>query len=913
MFFRLPDHKSGPGDSKVPQHPHLSWVHERHLLFGLEQKALPNAVDLKAPRVGRFFSYNAHEKTAENTFGLVSIPLAMFPASPLITFVPPYPGLPSLQSNTPNAAAACYIDGSRGAFDERRYPQLYNPRRPWIVLHDLLQSLSWDPAYCEVFNPTEYFIWNQPGNPSAGGRFVLSRLDTLFSKREEVESEFAARIGQLEPTTSIFSDVESARASFDMPFYDPLDWADLIKWSTWGEGREALSNTLQYVSEVKTLNRWLALIANVGTQPDTAEIPPPNSRYMGTWAPTITRSEDWQWLLRCAVPVYIVTRIPKTHIPVNLLPGNPDGDERYRINSFDADHSFDLYWLIRHPRSPMEVPDTLLECGASCMPSSLLPVYGPNLPPNAKSNSSLLTWLSPIYRDPRIQRLEMSCLDSQDSQAKERLVLDTLFPFCPPQYRVLKADTDRHPLLDVLGSQSAKDNRITRYEEVYDAELDCYYPKRLGRKTNATKSLMETVTYRWIFANQKVEILSDYPFPGRDPSLGRIIDAEDNFDALEEPSLEPRRYYYTDLSTNKPTKYAFTWEPYENLADVPQLPTQCCDRHQPRDQPSAPDTTELLQSHDHYAWVFDDPVHDAFQEHRRLRGYQGAWVFERQPSLATFTRYEKELAKMEERHASELASYRWQGQYVVLMEKAHGNLGDRSDVELQDLATKMASQAETLRTQRELLDCYNRRKLFKAARGDDKLCPEAIAWHIEGGDSRAICYPIRISGLHGDVTSDHVFQVLYRLLRIHSHEVVIFSSYLEVDTTRTVEFGMRFCEDTLYIRALLHGVKADGRFLDVQFLSSMSGKVHAVKCPPEIPENETRPLLDRLVRIVALLAQLGLTPELTTDAYRLERNLTSVVLQTGIATEQEIWELKSTERSPLQRGKPDSSNDIPSY
>jgi hypothetical protein len=93
----------------------------------------------------------------------------------------------------------------------------------------------------------------------------------------------------------------------------------------------------------------------------------------------------------------------------------------------------------------------------------------------------------------------------------------------------------------------------------------------------------------------------------------------------------------------------------------------------------------------------------------------------------------------------------------------------------------------------------------------------------------------------------------------------------------------------------------------------MSGKVHAVKCPPEIPENETHPLLDRLVRIVALLAQLGLTPELTTDAYRLERNLMSVVLQTGIATEQEIWELKSTERSPLQRGKPDSSNDISSY
>jgi hypothetical protein len=741
---------------------------------------------------------------------------------------------------------------------------------------------------------------------------VLNRLDALFSKREEVESEFATRISQLKPT-SVFSDVSSARASFDLPFYDPLDWTDVIKWSTWGEGREALSNTLQYVSEIKTLNRWLTLIANVGTQSDTAEILPPNSQYMGTWAPTITRSEDWQWLLRCSVPVYVITRIPKSHIPVNLLPGNPDGDERYRLNSFDADHSFDLYWLIRHPRSPVEVPDTLLECGASYMPSDLLPVYGPTLPPNAKSNSSLLTWLSPIYRDPRIQRFETSCLDSQANQAKERVMLDTLFPFCPPHYRVLKADTDRHPLLDVLGSQSAKDNKITRYEEVYDAELDCYYPRRLGRKTSATKSLLETVLYRWVFADQKVEILSDYPFPGRDPLFGRIIDAEDEYDALENPSLEPRRYYYGNLSTNKPAKYAFTWEPYEDLADMPQLPTQCCDRHRLRDQPSALDTTVPFQSRDHYVRFFDDPVHDAFQEHQRLRGHPGDSMFERLTNLATFTRYEEELARMKGRDARELESLRWRGEYVVLMEKAHGGLGNRSDAELRDLATKIASQAETLQTQRKLLDRYNGRKLFKAARGDNKVCPEAIAWHIEGGDSHAICYPIRISGLHGDVTSDHVFHILHRLLRIHYHEVVIFSSYLEVDTTRTVELGMRFCEDALYIRGLLHGVKADGRFLDIQFLSSMSGKVHAVKCPPKIPENETRDLLERLARIVALLATPGLTSELTTDAYRLERNLTSIIMEMGIATNQELWELKSTERSPLQRGKPNSSGSISSY
>jgi hypothetical protein len=128
-----------------------------------------------------------------------------------------------------------------------------------------------------------------------------------------------------------------------------------------------------------------------------------------------------------------------------------------------------------------------------------------------------------------------------------------------------------------------------------------------------------------------------------------------------------------------------------------------------------------------------------------------------------------------------------------------------------------------------------------------------------------------------------------------------------------VEFGMRFCEDALYIRGLLHTVKADGRFIDVQFLSSMSGKIHAVKCPPTIPENETRDPMERLARVVALLATPGLTSELTTDAYRLERNLTAFILQSGIASDGEIWELKSTERSPLQPGKRNYSNDISSY
>jgi hypothetical protein len=124
---------------------------------------------------------------------------------------------------------------------------------------------------------------------------------------------------------------------------------------------------------------------------------------------------------------------------------------------------------------------------------------------------------------------------------------------------------------------------------------------------------------------------------------------------------------------------------------------------------------------------------------------------------------------------------------------------------------------------------------------------------------------------------------------------------------------MRFYEDALYICGLLHRVKADGRFLNIQFLSSMSGKVHAVKCPPKIPENETRDLLEHLTRIVALLATPGLTSELTTDAYRLERNLMSIIMEMGIATNQELWELKSTERSPLQRGKPNSLGSISSY
>jgi hypothetical protein len=821
----------------------------------------------------------------------------MYPVSPSISFVPPCPGVPHDDYDTPNASASTYTDGGLGAFDPRRVPQYFSSDRPWLGFHDNRTTGEWDEEMCESFTPTFFFKFHEPGDPCKGGEWMRRRVALVFSHREIYEQETVRLMAEAAKRgwpTHWFTD------SYEMPYYDPLEWSDVLNWRTWIDGRDKFGYTLRYTAELKAFNRWFTSVCDRATGRSPDEFVPPNQDLMGVWASTISKPEDWLMLRDGQVPIYVITRIPDSHpLMAHLVPGNPDGDERYRGNDFDANHGFPIYWLSRHASELPTIPDLGLQCRPEYIPSSLLPV-APVETPRTHSNSSLYNWHSAVYLDDRVKRITVESLNSLQQQTENRRMLDEIFPVTCSKFRTLRADTDRHPLLDIIGSKSGRDGKLTRYEEEYDPDLDCYYPKRLGRNTPATKFRLETVTYRWPYREDNIEIISDYPFPGRSLSFGRILGDDEDDDGNDTPVVTPpRKYFNVQSSTGLPTSLAFTWEPYIG-SGTDSLTAD--DSMTVRMRAKAPRLSRPLSSIINQIYVYDDPVYDAVQK-KKQREESSVNITDQRPPHDLFNDYASQLVAIERQQDADHELVEWRCRYVVWKESEENNDTPMTTEEVELRAKQLQRTVKQLEMQRERLRGQIMRRLFKPFKGDAVISERAVPWLITGGRSTDICYPIRIGGIHGDASDESIFTMLNHVLDILSHEVVIFSSYREVDTSSTVELGMRYCEDALHIRAYLHGVEVDDRLLEVQFLHAMSGQVQALAYPLNPTAEERRTPLERLIRAVSLNSFPGLAPQLATAAYHLERDLSSEMIEKGQITSTELAQVKSTHRKPMQNGK----------
>jgi len=902
--FRLPD-ASKDLTTSTPQLPHLSWIHQRYLLFGINHSAVPPDLDLSTPRAGRAIKYVVRQATGHGNSSPVSLNVAMFAADHSISFIPPYPGLAHDDANTPNTAASCYVDGTQGAFDFRRVPQLYNSRAPWRGFHDNPLVLDWDPDVCEYFSSVDFFIWNEPGNAGAGGHWIRRRLAALFSKRGTAENEFARLMRVAQKKGVLPFPTQPLTFSFDMPFYDPLEWDDVTRWSTWNEGRDPLANSLQYVAELIALNRWLR-VTTESSSPSSGEYPPANAALMGVWAPTITKQSEWEFLRRNGVPVYIATLIPDWHpLASKAITGSVDNDERYRVNAFDAAHSLKSYWLLRHPKTYPTLGDLALETRAEYLPLSLERVAPMSRPPSSGVTSCLYTWHFPIYQETDVERFEQGMLQEQMAQIDIRREIDDIFPVTSTRYAILQPDVDRHPLLDVIGTGGPRDNAMSRYEECYDDELDCYYPVRLGKGTSFAKARMEACSYRFSYPDLRVEIFSEYPFPGRRASYGLRDDADEN-DILI--NMEPRQYYNTNQMTRKPRQLAFTWTPdflpavqtnisrakslYDSLKSTYDGPLL---RH--------PVTPWLNVAHRLQIYVFDDPVYDVIYAQGVVAGINATYVLtEEYKDWGAATDYSEELELIKSRQTSNTRRVERACRYIFHHGVSHGRLSPMAEEDLEAKAQRMEEDVKQLAVQRSVLSARVSTRLFKAARGNEAISPIAFPWHIPRGSSDCICYPVRFSRLDGDVSPSHLLAMLGHVLDIAQHDVVVYASYKEIDYTRTIDLGFRYCEDALYCRAILHGVEVDDRLLEVTFLRYMSRDIHAIPFPLELSKAPTRSPHQRLQTIVSLVALPGLDDYLITDAYKLEQELTRWIKEAGLLSLEEIQEIKDQERTPMYHG-----------
>ncbi|KAG8783022.1 hypothetical protein FRC15_005905 [Serendipita sp. 397] len=880
--YPAPIHHS---ENTLPRMPHLSWLYDRHVLLGLNHDALPRAVDLRTPRVGRVFCYSTYVKDPTGSLRGRDIPIAMFGACSSLTSIPPYPGVPPKFSSTPNSTISCHIDGTYGAYDGRRYPQLVNPRSLWMVFHDSVASLSYNPTSCEVNSPNDFFYWNHPGDPSRDGSWIHRRLLDLFTRREVVESEFA-RLVELAAKfygLSRFNDSAQRHAVYDLPYYDPISFSDALMWRSWTDGFGSLSYTLQYVAGMKALNRWLQ--AQIDSQKfgwTEWEVEKPDPLLMGGWASTITQHDDWLFLMRFRVPIYIITQLPLEHpLLTRLQLGNLDADERYRSNAFDSQHRLEPYWLTHYQHLHSFVPGLRLECRSEYIPQEILDTPLHPIPANSTATSCLLTWKSPIYRHD-ISRLNVDMLELQRKTAAARRSIDELFPVTLLE---LRADVDRHPLLDAIGNQFARDgNRMIRFIEEFDAENDAYYPRRLGHKTSGAKSAIAGAFYRWCYLTEKIEIFSDFPFPGRSSSFGRVLhdleddDSDDN--GIDSDANDPRRYYRSKPKPNEEPR--FIWQPTASLK---------VQSHHRGSARVALDTTPVPPSNEQFIAV-DDPMSKILWEQRWQKACRGQeWAMASQEQLASpglFNDYIKELVSLE--NPSKEDSF-----WTIVRIHARRLATQHETVSpfpFPRCTDTTIDSVKTLLENRTLLQEQLKRRLFRPVGGDNTVSERPIPWHITGGSSQDICYPLRISGIHGDASPSVVFALLESTLGIRQHDVVIFSSSREVDTTLSFDFGLRYCEDALLISILLHGVEVDDRLLEVQFLHAMSKKISII-CLPGAAALRTPQ--ERLSRVWGMLAQPGIDDKLVGHAYQLWKDLSSSFLSSSAVTPEHLMTVKETQ------------------
>ena len=108
-----------------PVDPAVSWVGPSILPLGLHPDLnIPDYVTLSNVRCGRVFTWAPPDQGAQT--------IAFFPASDGFAQVPPCPGFVPEGFDLWAHPSTAFTDGSRGRWDFRYYPQLYESARPWL-------------------------------------------------------------------------------------------------------------------------------------------------------------------------------------------------------------------------------------------------------------------------------------------------------------------------------------------------------------------------------------------------------------------------------------------------------------------------------------------------------------------------------------------------------------------------------------------------------------------------------------------------------------------------------------------------------------------------------------------------------------------------------------------------------------
>jgi hypothetical protein len=121
------------------------------------------------------------------------------------------------------------------------------------------------------------------------------------------------------------------------------------------------------------------------------------------------------------------------------------------------------------------------------------------------------------------------------------------------------------------------------------------------------------------------------------------------------------------------------------------------------------------------------------------------------------------------------------------------------------------------------LEMQIQRRVFRLVKGNDLRAKLVVPWQPSSLD-KSVVWPLRIAHLHGEVTLSTLLSILHERFFVPPQNVLVLCSYQELDTSRTIDLGLRYCEDALWLWCLLHGANADNHLLEVYPLKSMRGR-----------------------------------------------------------------------------------------
>jgi hypothetical protein len=132
----------------------------------------------------------------------------------------------------------------------------------------------------------------------------------------------------------------------------------------------------------------------------------------------------------------------------------------------------------------------------------------------------------------------------------------------------------------------------------------------------------------------------------------------------------------------------------------------------------------------------------------------------------------------------------------------------------------LSGDKDQLIAQRNAVDLWADRRLFHSLYGPEASSLGIVVWSSPE-QSYGPVWCIRISRLHDRASLDTVLDMLRDHCAISRNDVHLGETYQELDLTRTVDLGLWYPEDALWIWLTLHGVRVDECCIEVHPLCKL--------------------------------------------------------------------------------------------